>query len=847
MGFFAPPGGPGTAPDPLTKPLFLSGWISIMRAVSPAEWRSRQPAYSPPPHFISIPTMRRYAITIFLSAFLLFEVQLLLAKHILPWFGGSASVWTTSMLFFQMLLLAGYGYAHGVAARLGPSAQRRLHLALVAVSLLSVALLWVLWGNPLLADASWKPTDSQSPVRHILLLLTVSIGLPFLVLSATNPLVQSWFSRAHPGVSPYRLYALSNAGSLAGLLAYPFVIEPLVALKLQAVIWAIGFVLFAIGIWLCAREVQRVAGTKKNKVVAERRAPAPTSKRRLLWIALAACASVLLLATTNQMTQEIAVVPMLWVLPLTLYLLSFILCFESDRWYARGPYGLALVIMVPVSGMVLALELNAPLLLQIGAHALTLFICCMICHGELARLKPSAQFLTQYYFIITVGGALGGMFVALLAPALFEGYWEFQIGLVACLLLILFLWWREPVSLLRRAWPWPAWLALAAATTLAVAVTADHWNLGWIELPEMEISPLLLSVATLGSLPLLSPAPLRAWAAAGFQALIRRLAPDRGRKVKTRRVRAGRGKTRPAWHALAVLSVAIVLFAVGIGATAIDKSANEVRSTRNFYGVLHVVEEGADEDGQSRVVLRHGRVTHGFQYRQGPLRRELVSYYGTQSGVGLAMRYHPRRLRYQPIRLGVIGLGSGTLAAGGRPGDVFRFYEINPDVIALSQGNDPTFTYLRDSRARIEMALGDARLVMERELATGRPQKLDVLAVDAFSSDAIPAHLLTAEAFGLYLEHLRDRDSILAVHISNRFLDLRPVVLELARHWGLTVVVIDTGSGAHTYESTWVLLSRNPKVLAQPAIADAAEDVSEIARTHLWRDDYSSLLKALKW
>ena len=276
----------------------------------------------------------------------------------------------------------------GLRPGLRLQAQRHLHLALVAVSLLSLILLWVWWGNPLPADASWKPADSQSPVRHILLLLTVSIGLPFLVLSATNPLVQAWFSRSHPGVSPYRLYALSNAGSLAGLLAYPFVIEPLVTLQLQAVIWATGFVLFAIGIYLCAREVRLVAGPKKNKTATDRRTPTPTAKQRLLWLVLAACASVPLLATTNQMTQEIAVVPMLWVLPLTLYLLSFILCFESDRWYARGPYGLALVIMVPVSGMVLELGLNAPLLLQIGAHALTLFVCCMICHGELARLKP---------------------------------------------------------------------------------------------------------------------------------------------------------------------------------------------------------------------------------------------------------------------------------------------------------------------------------------------------------------------------------------------------------------------------------------------------------------------------
>jgi spermidine synthase len=786
--------------------------------------------------------MRRYAATIFLSAFLLFEVQLLLAKHILPWFGGSASVWTTSMLFFQMLLLAGYGYAHGVAARLGPLAQRRLHLALVGLSLLSLALLWVLWGNPLLADAGWKPADSQSPVTHILLLLTISVGLPFLVLSATNPLVQSWFSRAHPGVSPYRLYALSNAGSLAGLLAYPFVIEPLVALKLQAVLWAIGFVLFALGLVLCAREIRHAPASRTRRPSRERVAPPPAPGRRLLWLLLAACASVLLLAATNQMTQEIAVVPMLWVLPLTLYLLSFILCFESERWYARGPYGLALVVMLPVSGMVLELGIHAPLLLQIGAYSLTLFVCCMICHGELARLKPPAQFLTQYYFVITVGGAAGGLFVALAAPALFRGYWEFQLGLLACALLIAFLWWRGPASLLNRARPWPAWAALAGAASLAVAVTYDHWDLGVLALPAMEISPVLLSLATVGSLPLLAPAP---WRERAVSALRRQAVRRCGAGPSRRRgAREGRG-TR--WHSLGVVALAIAVLAVGLGATAVDKSGNEVRSTRNFYGVLHIVEEPADDHGQSRVLLRHGRITHGYQYQQGPLRRQLVAYYSPDSGIGLALRYHPRRIVHQPLRVGVIGLGSGTLAAGGRPGDVFRFYEINPAVIALSQGPAPTFSYLHDSRARIEMALGDARLVMERELAAGRPQRFDVLAVDAFSSDAIPAHLLTAEAFALYLAHLRDRDGILAVHISNRFLDLRPVVLALARHHGLAVAVVDVGSHAHTYESTWVLLSRDPKVLATPAIADAAEDVSGTRPTGLWRDDYSSLLTAIKW
>jgi len=799
--------------------------------------------------------MRRYAITIFLSAFLLFEVQLLLAKHILPWFGGSASVWTTSMLFFQMLLLAGYGYAHGLVARLGPYAQRRLHLTLLAVSLLSLMVLWWWWGSPLLADGSWKPMDSQSPVTHILALLAVSIGLPFLVLSATNPLAQSWFSRTHPGVSPYRLYALSNAGSLAGLLAYPFVIEPLVTLKAQALLWAAGYLGFAVGLFLCARGVLSLTGRSSNGTgrLATKR---PTLTRlpwsqQLTWLLLAACASLLLLATTNQMTQEIAVVPMLWVLPLTLYLLSFILCFESERWYARGPYAVALVIVLFVSGLVLRFGLNVPILMQIASHSATLFVACMVCHGELARLKPVPGHLTAYYFIITLGGAVGGLFVALAAPWLFKGYWELQVGLIACVMLFAVLLWRDPDSFLNRRRWWPLGIPLLAAALLALVVIDAAVELIWVPMPENDTLLRWLAALLFLTPVLMLPAPVRLaiatrlphwstrWMQGGGSGGPAGQPDGAGGKWPPRRVRFG--------SSAAVMLITVGIYSLAMGATALEDTDDATRSLRNFYGVLHLVEEQTDDVQKHRIVLRHGRVNHGFQLQQGPWRDRLVSYYGAQTGIGLALRYHGQRLRHQPIRVGVIGLGSGTLAAGGREGDTFRFYEINPEVILLSQGRDPVFTYLRNSRAKVEIASGDARLLLEREIAAGIPQRFDILAVDAFSSDAIPAHLLTTEAIALYLRHLRDGNSILAIHISNRFLDLQPVVRELARQHRLHVAVVENKPGLHVYESTWVLLSRRPEPLRHPAIRNASLELTPLPPTALWRDDYSSLLKALKW
>ncbi len=700
--------------------------------------------------------MLRYGATIFLSAFLLFEVQLILAKRILPWFGGAPAVWTTCMLFFQLLLLAGYAYAHGLAAHLSASAQRRLHLALLAASLMLLALLWSAWGNPVLPDADWKPADSANPVGRILLLLGASIGLPFFILSATNPLLQAWFSRTHPGTPPWRLYALSNLGSLLGLLGYPFLVEWLLPLSAQAWLWTLGYVLFAAGIVASAAVVTAASAPARAAPATDVAPPARASY--LLWFALAGCASVLLLATTNQMTQEIAVIPFLWVLPLSLYLLSFILCFESERWYRRGPYATALLVALAGIGAVLHLGVDLAIYLQIGAYTLLLFVACMTLHGELARLKPDAARLTAYYLTITAGGAAGGLFVALAAPYAFAGYWEFHLGLWGSAALLLYIWWRDRDSFLHRGGRRPA--------------------------------------------------------------------------------------SVPAYARLSLPGAALLGYGVALAWLAHAPLAETIAQTRNFYGVLHVREDSPDREEWHRYRLMHGRITHGHQYRRWDLRTEPTSYYAQDSGVGLTLLRHPHRPR--PLHIGVIGLGAGSLAVYGSAGDVFRFYEINPDVVRLAAGDRALFSYLRDSEAETYVVLGDARLQLERELARGNAPRFDVLVVDAFSSDAIPVHLLTAEALEVYLARLRAPDGVLALHITNRYLNLEPVVTALAERHGLALRIVESGSGQYVFESTWALLARGDVLDRIAGLAEADRPAAG-APVAAWRDDYSNLFRIVRW
>ena len=763
-------------------------------------------------------TLLPYAITIFVSAFLLFQVQLLLAKAILPWFGGAASVWTTCMLFFQTLLLVGYSYAHWLAQRPRLATQGRIHLIALVVAALALMLTGLAWGVPLLPDGSWKPGPEHVPVWHILLLLSVAVGLPYLVLSATGPLLQAWFSRREPGRSPYRLYALSNLGSLLGLLTYPFLIEVFVPLQGQAWVWMTGYALFTAGMgwvaWRVTRAGSLPASANVGRVTGA--TPQPGARQRLLWFALPACASVLLLAITNQMSQEIAVNPFLWVLPLCLYLASFIMCFDSERWYWREAYLFLLIPALAMVTLVLVSGVRASVLAQIGILSGALFIVCMVCHGELVRLKPAPRHLTAFYLTLTAGGAAGGVFVGLLAPVLFRGFFELPIALWLTAALLFAVLWREPGSPLHRLPVAAAVGALATAVLLvAFAFVADlsEWAASVFE--SIQAAPLFPAVVTAGALLVLATVFWNRRAQRWLSAVT----------------------ARPAWLA----SLAVFGFAQ-LGVAYVPLS-DATLTARNFYGVVQVLTEKEAGTGTPILSLRHGRILHGHQYMDGARRHEPSAYYHPGSGIGLAVLQHPRRRNAEAMHIGVIGLGAGMLAAYGRAGDRLRFYEINPQVIRLAASPDAPFTYVRDTPAGVEVVAGDARLALDAELLRDGPQGFDVLAVDAFSSDSIPVHLLTREAVALYLAHLAPR-GVLAIHVSNRYLDLVPIVWRIARHLELATAVIDADGDQDSWRSTWVLLTRDVATLQAPAIARAA--ATEVPRpAPLWRDDYSNLFQAL--
>jgi spermidine synthase len=673
-----------------------------------------------------------FAATVLLAAFLLFQVQPIIAKLILPWFGGSAAVWTVCVLFFQLLLVAGYLYAHWLVRGVGARAQTLVHIALLAAGVAAL---------PILPDAAWKPVGEADPSLRILALLAASVGLPYFLLATTSPLVQTWYARGRAGALPYRLYALSNLGSMLALVSYPFVVEPWLPTRVQALGWSGAFVAFAA---VCAALAWRVRVLPAELDAADAAPAAPPGRASYaLWAGLAAAASVLLLAVTSHLSQNVAPIPFLWVLPLALYLLSFILCFEGRGWYQRRYYlPLAAAGFVGVCVTLHRDYQNPQLALLVPLYATTLFVACMACHGELARRKPHPRHLTAFYVAISVGGALGGAFVGLAAPRVFPDLYELPVGMIA------------------------------TAVLVGVAVAGDR---------------------------------------AGFRSAAARQATV----------------------------VATALFVGGLGTalawTYADLASGTRVVARNFYATLRVSDSGSGLD-EARL-LTHGTITHGKQFRD-PTRRDWpTTYYGETSGVGRAIAALGAA---GPLRIGVVGLGTGTLAAYGRAGDAIRIYELNPQVIELALRE---FTYLADSKAQVEIVLGDARLSLERE----PPQGFDLLAVDAFSSDAIPVHLLTAEAFAVYLRHLKT-GGVLAVHISNRYLDLKPVLKAAAAKFGKTVQLVDDESDTEkgTYGTTWVLFADSPEVFGREPLKDAAASLEADRPVRLWTDDYSDLYAILK-
>jgi hypothetical protein len=763
------------------------------------------------------------AVTILTSAFLLFQVQPVISKTILPWFGGSPAVWTTCVLFFQVLLLGGYAYAHLLTRNASPLWQGRIHAVLLALAVLTL---------PIIPGDSWKPTDGSIPALRILLLLSAKVGAPYFLLSSTGPLVQAWFSLAYPGRSPYRLYALSNIGSLGALLTYPFLFEPAFTVNAQGWLWSFGFAVFAllagglgIMVYRIASEMELAEAAASTEPTSARTAvPAkvvgdvtliddgPPWYLEAAWIMLAALASMSFLAITNYVCQDIAVVPFMWVVPLSLYLLSFIICFDREIWYFRPLWGTLGVLLIAllctvdqasevekylgfVRKMVHLPELSfswsnfteeyrESIYAQSALYMAILFVTCMLCHGEIVKSKPAPRHLTRYYLMISTGGALGGIFVGLICPIVFVRPFELAMGIVASFIV--------------------AWIALLNA-----------FKSTWLARKE-----------------------LLQWSSA-----------------------------------FVVVGLIFLIAAAQIQPHELGEGKKLVTQRRNFYGTI-TVKDALGEDHPFRS-LYHGRILHGIQYLDEEMRDEATTYYDDVAGPGVAVRDYPGRREGRPMRVAIVGLGTGTMAAHARNGDYFCFYDIDPKVVKLH--TDHIFTFLdraRERGATVDITLGDARIRMERESRNAaNPKNYDVLVLDAFSGDAIPAHLLTVEALEIYEKQMRHDEQgnnvgILAVHISNRYLDLGPVVAALARKFNYQQVPIHyDGSNDPVADtsSDWILLTRNPEFLGELTIQayivagenerkteeEAAKKAIAAGKKPkktevLWTDQYSNLLDILK-
>jgi spermidine synthase len=672
-----------------------------------------------------------YAVTIFLSAFLLFQVQPLIAKFILPWFGGSAAVWSATLLFFQLVLLAGYFYAHLLIRHLSPKRQILVHVPLLILSLLTL---------PIIPSAYWKPSASADPTLNILLLLGATVGLPYMLLSSTSPLLQAWYLRAKKGVIPYRLFALSNFGSMLALLSYPLLIEPRLTLGVQAKTWSAGYGLFAL---VCAFAGWRSSKAVSSVMVEEASEPGagkpPTTASMIFWIALGACASVLLLSTTTLLTQNVAPIPLLWVVPLSIYLLSFIFCFEGHVYHRFISLPLLLAALALYPYAMYKSENNEDIGKMIAALCGALFVCCMVCHGELALRKPHPRYLTQFYLMVSVGGAAGGLFVALIAPHFFPTYLELPIAVWTCALLATFALWNDD-----------------------------------------------------------------------------------------------KGQARPFWIRYSLLIVTIG-FAVFLGRTERENQRYYVLNQRNFYGVLHVRDDPPTDNTPMVRVLVHGTINHGTQLLTSDGGRIPTSYFGRGSGIARAIAAKGSR---GPIRIGILGLGAGVTASLARSGDTLHYYEINPLVPEI---DSKMFDFFKACPADKQILLGDGRLVLERLPS----EQLDFLAMDAFTSDAVPIHLLTREAYQIYLRHLKP-DGVLGINISNRYLDLEPVVAKAAQEIGWSgITVADDGNLEPFYtSSTWMILSPQPGFFNHSSFQDpSAAPMRGQAAFRTWTDDYSNIVK----
>lgn len=694
-----------------------------------------------------------YAVAISTGAVLVFQVQPIAGKFLLPVFGGGAAVWTTCMFFFQTMLLGGYAYAHWLTSSLTPRNQAALHGALLLLSALLLPL----------GFSIGEPVSEEHPNALIWTTLLTTIGFPFVMLASTAPLMQRWSSMTRPTRSPYRLYALSNFGALLALLTYPVLIEPNLALEAQSVAWSAGYGLFLLLSLFACRLLWQSRGLTPLSMGAHHIDSARRSWTGVdasLTVVLSAGGVVMLLAVTDQMTRNVAPIPFLWIAPLVVYLSTFIVCFSGERWYDRPVWGSLFVVSACLIAILEFFGASASMATVMIGCLLVLLCACMVCHGELYRLRPEPQYLAKYYLLVAGGGALGGAFVSVAAPAVFETYRESLIGVYVIYLAFGISVFRD----VRRQRD-------SATRRSARQARLDYWG-----------ERLFAAGWTLG----------------------------------------------------------IFIYPAVVFLVATSLPQYDIQSSRNFYGVLKV--RDVYEDGPPQRRLVDGTTIHGIQLLDPGRRAEPLSYYGQRSGIGHLMRNIDRS--GGGLRIGVVGLGIGTIATYAEPGDEIRFYELNPAVVELARTH---FSFLRDSRATIDVVIGDGRISLERELAGVGARRYDLLVVDAFTSDAIPVHLLTREALGVYWSHLKP-GGVLALHVTNSYVDFMPVIANVAAALGKHALHLQSpGEDSGTFPADWVIVAEEAGFASGSATDGlTVKPLWPDPAARVWTDDYSDLLRALR-
>lgn len=740
-----------------------------------------------------------FTITLTLSASLLFWVQPMFAKMVLPLLGGAPAVWNTSMVFFQASLLAGYAYAHYSTRHLDLRYQSLLHVAVLACAFLAL---------PIGVAAGWSPPTSTTPVGWLLALFTVSIGLPFFAVSATAPLLQKWFAhtRHEYARNPYFLYAASNIGSILALLTYPLLIEPYLGLAAQGWVWGVVFAVLVALVASCAFLLWKHFVSNEPETGIEngpRFATEISAGLRFRWVLLAFVPSSLLLAVSAHITTDLASVPLLWTIPLVLYLLTYVIVFSKKpilphKWMVKlHSYVVLLFVVVLYIGSFL------PLPFTLLFHLLTFFVTAMVCHGELAKRRPTTKHLTEFYLWMSVGGVLGGMFNALLAPLIFDSIVEYPIAIVlACAL--------RPMLDGQRRGNWARDIGYPAI--LAMAVFAVHATEPLTHLPANAQGPVLGLLAAAAAMVVF-----------GFS-------------------------TRPLRFSL---GIAVMMVSANVASMFSGALSSEFM-TRSFFGVHRVIYD-SDADVYS---LMHGSTIHGAQAKDQDKWREPLGYYIEDGPVGqLFAHIHDDP---SPQQVGVVGMGTGAMACYRRRQDHWAFFEIDPVVLGLA--NDTRFfNYLKECGGGAKTILGDARLSL-----VGQPYRhFDLLVIDAFSSDSIPVNLITSEAISLYLDKLTE-DGVIAIHISNRFMDLEPVLGNLVRDLKVAAriqVFSPDGEGStpdqtpeeradlrqYRFGSKWVALAQTEAALGSIAADHRWKTLKPDPAIGVWTDDYSNIVGAIRW